>query len=397
MLHSGDDPVIATLGRQLRLGVVGGAPGAMIAPMHRRASVLDGRFAIVAGVLSSDPARSVAAGIEIGLAPDRAYGSVAHMVDAETSRADGIDAVAIMTPNDSHYAIAAAATDRNLDVIIDKPLVNLAAEATELLHRVRRAGTVLCVTHPYSAYPMIREARALIEAGALGEIRAIEVRYLAGGLAAPIDGTAEGKRRWRLDPARSGPSLVLGDLGTHAHHLAAFVLNAPVSAVRAELATLVRGRRVHDYAELALRFASGARGRVGLCQAAPGQPNNLSLSVIGERASLEWRHDRHAELSLLPLADPPQRLLAGAPYLSPAARAASRLARTGHPDGMLEAFANLYSEAALAIAARRAGKPPDQDALFPTVLDGARGIWFIQAAIASDRSEHRWEPCPADA
>ena len=397
MLHSSDDPVITTLGRKLRLGVVGGGPGAMIGPMHRRAAVLDGRFDIVAGVLSSDPARSVAAGIAIGLAPDRAYGSVTHMLDAEASRPDGIDAVTIMTPNDSHYAIAAAAADRNLDIVIDKPLVNLAAEATELLHRVRRAGIVLCVTHPYSAYPMIREARALVAAGALGAIRAIEVRYLAGGLAAPIDETAEGKRRWRLDPARSGPSLVLGDLGTHAHHLAAFVLNAPVSAVRAELASLVPGRRVHDYAELALRFASGARGRIGLCQAAPGQPNNLSLSVIGECASLEWRHARHAELSLLPLTDPPQRLLAGAPYLSSDARTASRLARTGHPDGMLEAFANLYSEAALAIAARRAELPPDRDALFPTVLDGARGIWLIAAAIASDRNEHRWEPCPADA
>ena len=397
MLHGSDDPVIATFGRPLRLGVAGGGPGAMIGPMHRRAAILDGRFEITAGVLSSDPARAVAAGIAIGLAPDRAYGSVEHMLEAEAGRADGVDAVAIMTPNDSHHRIAAAAIDRNLDVIIDKPLVNLAADATDLLHRVRHAGTFLCVTHPYSAYPMIREARALVAAGALGDIRAIEVRYLSGGLAAAIDDTEEGKRRWRLDPARSGPSLVLGDLGTHAHHLAAFVLNEPVTAVRAELATLVPGRRVQDYAELALRFASGARGRIGVCHAAPGQPNNISFTVTGERASLEWRHARHTELALLPLADAPRLLAAGAAYLSPSARAASRLARTGHPDGMLEAYANLYSEAALAIAERRADKPPNPDALYPTVLDGARGIWFIEAAIASDRDAHRWQPCRTDA
>ncbi|MGH7158509.1 MAG: Gfo/Idh/MocA family protein [Acetobacteraceae bacterium] len=390
------DPVLTALGRRLRLGVVGGGPGAMIGPMHRRAAVLDGRFEISAGVASGDPARAREAGVAIGLTAGRAYRTIEEMLEQEAKRADGIDAVSIVTPNAGHHRLAAAAIDRALDVIIDKPLVNTTLEANDLIERVRRAGIILCVTHPYAAYPMIREARALIGAGRLGAVRMIEVSYLSGGLARRLEGTAEGARRWRLDPAISGPSLVLGDIGTHAHHLASFVLGEPPTEVRAEVATLVPGRRVHDYAEIAIRFASGARGRIGLSQAATGEANAIQLKVIGERASVEWQHARHTELTLRPLDGPPQTLAAGAAYLSADAKRASRLGRTGHPEGLLEAFANLYSEAALAIAGRRCGTPAEGSRLFPDVLDGARGVWFAAAAIASDQDEHRWKYCQTE-
>ncbi|MGH7100993.1 MAG: Gfo/Idh/MocA family protein [Acetobacteraceae bacterium] len=391
-----DDPVMAALGRRLRLGVIGGGPGAMIGPMHRRAAVLDGRFEITAGVASRDPTRARRAGVAIGLRAERAYATIEEMLEQEAKRADGIDAVSIVTPNASHHGLAAAAIDRGLDVIIDKPLVNTVPGANDLLERVQRAGIILCVTHPYAAYPMIREARALIGAGTLGAVRMIEVSYLSGGLARRLEGTAEGARRWRLDPEISGPSLVLGDIGTHAHHLASFVLGEPPIEVRAELATLVPGRRVHDYAELAIRFASGARGRIGLSQAATGEANAILLQVIGERASLTWQHARHTELTLRPLDGPPETFEAGAAYLSADAKAASRLGRTGHPEGLLEAFANLYSEAALAIAWRRCGKPAQRRGLFPDVLDGARSVWFVAAAIASDQDEHRWKHCQTE-
>ncbi|MGH7067025.1 MAG: Gfo/Idh/MocA family protein [Acetobacteraceae bacterium] len=391
-----DDPVIAALGRPLRLGVIGGGPGAMIGPMHRRAAVLDGRFAIAAGVLSAAPERARQAGLTIGLAAGRAYGTSEEMLEREAARADGIEAVSIMTPNASHHRLAAAAIERGLDVIIEKPLVNTVPEANDLLDRVQRAGTILCVTHPYAAYPMIREARALIGAGSLGAVRAVEVSYLSGGLARRLEETADGVRRWRLDPEISGPSLVLGDLGTHAHHLLSFVLDEPPFEVRAELTTLVPGRLVHDHAELAVRFRSGARGRIGLSQAATGQTNAILLRVIGERASLEWRHAQHAELTVMPSDGPRQTRQAGAAYLSADAKNAVRLGRTGHPEGLLEAFANLYSEAALAIAARRSGKTAPGHRLFPDVLDGARGVWFAAAAIASNQDEHRWKYCQTE-
>lgn len=391
-----DDAVMAALGRRLRLGVIGGGPGAMIGPMHRRAAVLDGWFEITASVLSADPVRAREAGVAIGLAADRAYGTTEEMLEAEAKRPDGIDAVAIMTPNASYYRQAVAAIEHGLDVIIDKPLVNTALEANDLVERVRRAGTILCVTHPYAGYPMIREARAQVAAGALGTVRTIEVSYLSGGLARRLEGTAEGARRWRLDPEISGPSLVLGDIGTHAHHLARFVLGETPTGVRAELATLVPERRVHDYAELAIRFNSGVRGRIGLSQAATGVANAIMLRIVGERASLEWQHAQQAELILLPLDGPPQFLQAGAPYLSVEAKMASRLARAGHPEGLLEAFANLYSEAGLAITERRSGKPQRSRGLFPDVLDGARGVWFVAAAIASDHDDHRWKYCQTE-
>jgi predicted dehydrogenase len=359
----------------------------MIGPMHRRAALLDGRFAIVAGVPSSDPARAEAAGAAIGLPEGRAYPSITAMLAEEARRPDGIEALAVMTPNDSHHAFAAAALDAGLHVICDKPLTVSGEQAEDLLRRVRGSGRVLCVTHPYAGYPMIRQARALVAAGAIGAVRAVQVEYLGSGLAARVEDTPEGARRWRLDPAKAGPSLVLGDIGTHAHHLACFVAGAPIVAVRAELGTLVPGRRTHDYAEVALRFQTGARGRLSLCQAAAGQDNHIALRVLGETGSLDWRHSAHEQLVLSPLSGPKQVFAKGMAELAREAEDAARLGRTGHPEGLLEGFANLYREFAEAITT---GIAPST---MPDALDGARGMWFIDAALQSEASGHAWTEC----
>jgi predicted dehydrogenase len=296
-----------------------------------------------------------------------------------------------MTPNDSHHAFTAAALGAGLHVICDKPLTVSGAQAEDLLRRVRASGRVLCVTHPYAGYPMIRQARALVAAGAIGAVRAVQLEYLGSGLAARVEDTPEGAKRWRLDPSRSGPSLVLGDIGTHAHHLACFVAGAPIIAVRAELGTLVPDRRVHDYAEIGLRFQNGARGRLSLCQAAAGQDNHIALRVLGETGSLDWRHSAHEQLVLSPIAGPKQVFAKGMTGLAPEARDAARLGRTGHPEGLLEGFANLYRDFADAIAA---GMAP---ATMPDALQAARGIWFIGAALRSNAAGHGWAECRLDA
>lgn len=374
----------------LRLGIAGGGPGAMIGPMHRRAAALDGRFVLVAGVASADPARARDAGVAIGVAPERAYRDIEAMLASEAARPDGIQALAIATPNDSHHALAVAALARGLHVICEKPLTNTAEEAADLVCRTAASGRVLCVTHPYAGYPMIRQARALVAAGAIGAVRAVQVEYLGSGLAARVESPVDADRRWRLDPARSGPSLVLGDIGTHAHHLACFVAGAAVVEVRAEVGTLVPGRRVHDYAEIGLRFAHGARGRLSLCQAAAGQDNHLALRVLGETGSIDWRHDAHERLVLSPLSGPKQIYVKGSADLAPAAADAARLARTGHPEGLLEGFANLYRDFADAIA----GTTPET---MPDVLAGARSVWFLHAALHSNATGHGWVPCRLEA
>jgi predicted dehydrogenase len=379
------------LGRPLRLGFVGGAAPSMIGQVHLRAALMDRRFVVVAGALSRDAARGRAAAGEYGIAPERSYQGVAEMIAAEDARPDGIEAVAIVTPNDTHHRFALAAIEAGLDVMLDKPMTNTVAEAEQVARAATARGVALVLTHGYSGYPMIREARALVAAGRVGAVRSVQVEYLGSGLAARVEDSPDAAKRWRLDPARSGPSLVLGDIGTHAHHLATYVCNEHLASLSAEVGALMPGRRVHDYAQLRFRLASGARGAMTLCQGAAGVENHILLRVIGSKGHLEWHHAAHNELRLCPLDGPPALLSRGQPWLSAAATHATRFRRTGHPEGLHEAFANLYGDLSELAAARRLGMPPDPLATSaPGAREGLDGLRFVAACLASDASGGAW-------
>jgi predicted dehydrogenase len=380
-------------GRQLRLGFIGGASPSMIGQVHLRAALMDRRFTVVAGALSRDAARAAGAAAEYGIDPSRSYASVAELVAREAQRPDGIDAVTIVTPNDTHHGFAMAAIARGLDVMIDKPMTNAVADAEEVAKAAAARGVALCVTHAYSGYPMIREARSLVASGRIGALRAVQVEYLGSGLAAFVEGGDDAAKRWRLDPARSGPSLVLADIGTHAHHLVAYVSGEPFASVSAEVGALMPRRVVHDYAQLRFRLVGGARGAMTLCQGAAGVENHILLRMIGAEGHLEWRHAVHNELRLCPIAGYPMLLSRGHAALSPAATHATRFRRTGHPEGLHEAFANLYSDFAEQAAARRLGYAPDPLATTaPGAADGLAGIRFVDACLASDAAGGAWTP-----
>jgi len=378
------NPTIEALGRRLRLGVVGGGPGSFIGPVHRTAARLDDRFEITAGVLSSDPDRSKAAAAGIGIAKERAYADWRELIAKEKARDDGVDVIAIMTPNDAHVPVALAALDAGLDVICDKPLATSLDDALTVVQRVEETGLVFCLTHNYSAYPMVREARALVQAGAIGEIRQVQLEYVQPQRATLIE---RERADWHFDPAKSGPSLVLGDIGTHAHHLGAFVTGLDLDRLMADVGAVVPGREADDTAHLLLRYANGARGGMWVTQAAAGAEHGLSFRIFGATGGLEWHQEQpnhlwHRELG--GFAWLMTRRIDG--RLSPAGTHAARL-EIGHPEGYQEAFATLYREAADAIVARRTGTPCDPLSLdVPTALDGAKGMRFIEAALESRRS-----------
>jgi predicted dehydrogenase len=388
--------VIDVLGRRLRLAVIGGGPGSFIGAMHRAAARLDDCYDIVAGVLSSDPERSRAAGIGIGLAPDRAHGDAIEMLDAEAARADGAEVVAIMTPNDSHHDLAVAALDRGFDVICDKPMTNTLDEALAVVAKVRSSGLVFCLTHNYSGYPMVRQARAMVAEGQLGDIRLIQVEYVQGGKAAERDPDPDptAPLAWRYDPVRGGPSLVMGDIGTHAHQLVRFVTGLDVVEVAADVGHVVPNRLVDDYAGAMMRFDNGARGSFWITQAATGVENCLRLRVSGTKATIEWMQEDPTRLVVRPLGAPAETRTPNGPGTLPLAARASRIV-AGHPEGFHEGFANLYRDAAIAIASRRAGVVPDALAMhFPNEIDGAIGVAYVEAAITSSNNNGAWTPVP---
>jgi predicted dehydrogenase len=380
------NPVLAALGRPFRLGIVGGAPPSMIGPVHRVASTMDQRFTLVAGVLSSRPERSRAEGIAIGLAEERCYGSVEELIAKERLRDDGIEALAIITPNDSHAAYLKLAMSAGLDVMIEKPLCNELSEARALRELAASTGCAVVVTHTYSGYPMVREMRARLLAGEIGAIRLVLVEYLAGGLATAVELGPDADKRWRLKPERSGPSLVLGDIGTHAHHLASFVTGQPFAAVSADVGTLLPGRKVHDVAQVRFRLAGGARGQLEVSNAAAGMSNHMRLRVFGEAGHTEWVHRTHNELSIASLNGEIRTIATGQPMLTIDAQSSSRLMRPGHPEGLQEAVANLYCGLADMMLARRGRPTSGTPRLVPTIDDGVAGLAFVMACLeSSDR------------
>jgi len=388
------NPVISTLGRRLRLGVVGGGPGSFIGAMHRQAARLDDRYELVAGVLSSNPERAKKAGLEIGLVPERAYTDVLEMMDKEVSLKDGVDVIAIMTPNDSHFEYAMAALERGFDVICDKPMTNTLENAERLHQSVEVSGLIFCLTHNYTGYPMVRQAKAMVMDDQVGTIRLVQVEYVQGGKADENDpDPSEGELPWRYDPIKGGPSLVMGDIGTHAHNLMRFVTGHEIAEVAAEVGSIVPGRLVHDYAGALLRFDNGARGSFWVTQAAAGVENCLRIRVSGTKGSLEWMQEFPQALTFKPLLGPSQIRTPNGPGTLPLAARASRIV-AGHPEGFHEGFANLYSDAAEAIAARRSGTDADPLALyFPNSLDGLLGVRFVHRVIESSQANGKWTAC----
>ena len=376
--------------RRIRWGMVGGGPGAFIGAVHRIAARMDDHYELVAAALSSDPARSRSAAQDLHIAPDRAYGSYAEMAKAEAKRPDRIEVVSIVTPNNMHYPMAKAFLEAGFHVICDKPLTTTVEEALDLAAIVRRSGLIFAVTHNYTGYPMVRQARQIIAGGQLGKIRVVQVEYVQDWLATPLEQTGQKQAAWRTDPARSGPGGSLGDIGTHAYNLACFVTGLHCREVAADVSIFVPGRRLDDNVQLLLRFAEGAKGALWASQVATGNANNLRLRVYGEKAGLEWHQEEPNTLQFARLGEAPETILRPGPGGNSPAAHASRIP-AGHPEGYLEAFAQLYTDLAEQICARREGRSPSLASLLvPNVEDGVEGMRFIAATLESGRRNAAW-------
>jgi predicted dehydrogenase len=376
--------------RRLRLGMVGGGQGAFIGAVHRIAARIDDRYELVAGALSSDAGRAAASAAELLIAPDRAYADYAEMARTEAARSDGIDVVAIVTPNHLHTRIATAFLDAGIHVICDKPLASNLADALALVRTVRRSGRLFGLTHNYSGYPMVRQAREMVAAGELGEIRVVQAEYPQDWLSTDLEATGQKQAAWRVDPAQVGAGGSLGDIGTHAEHLARFISGLEIAEVSADLKTFVPGRRLDDNAHVLLRYSGGARGMLWSSQVAPGNENALRVRLYGSKAGLAFSQENPNQLWFTPLGQPPRLITRGGAGAGAAAGHATRIP-AGHPEGYLEGFAQLYRDMAEQIQARLEQRAPDPRACqVPTVEDGARGMKFIEAVVESSRGNGRW-------
>ncbi len=378
------------INRRLRLGMVGGGTGAFIGAVHRIAARLDDRFDLVAAALSSNPERARAAALELHIVPERAYGSFSEMAAAEAKRPDRIDAVSIVTPNHLHFAPAKTFLEAGIHVICDKPLTTTVEDALTLAEIVRRSGLIFGLTHNYTGYPLVRQAREMIEAGELGHIRVVQVEYAQDWLTTAVEQTGQKQAVWRTDPAQSGPAGSLGDIGTHAYNLACFVTGLRCDQLAADVSIFVPGRRLDDNVQMLLRFDGGARGMLWASQVATGNENNLRLRVYGEKAGIEWGQENPNYLRFTPYGKPPLTISRSGAGATASAKHASRIP-SGHPEGYLEAFAQLYADLAEQIAARNAGRAPAPSSLLvPSVDDGVAGVRFISAVLESSRQNAAW-------
>ena len=376
--------------RRLRLGMVGGGSGAFIGAVHRMAARLDDRYELVAGALSATPEKAKASGAALGLAPDRCYGDFEAMAQRERRLKDGIDAAVIVTPNHVHFAAAKAFLKRGIHVICDKPLTTSLKDAHRLAELVERSGCVLVLTHNYTGYPMIRQARQMVADGLLGPIRVVQVEYAQDWLTTRLEATGHKQAEWRTDPERSGPAGCTGDIATHAINLACFVTGLELESLAAELTTFLPGRALDDNAHLMLRFAGGAKGMLWASQVAPGNENGLRLRVYGEMGGLEWAQEDPNYLHHAPYGQPPQLIRRGGAGAMPVAARVTRVP-SGHPEGYLEAFATLYNDAAELIWAKIEGRAPDAAiGPLPGVQEGVEGVRFIEAALRSSRRNGAW-------
>src|ERR1700716_2169878 len=379
------DVAIAQPSRRLRAGIVGGGRGAFIGSVHRIAAELDGQAQVVAGAMSSHPqtARESAAAWFL----ERAYTSYEDMASSEAADEDGIDFVMVATPNDLHFPVAKAFLSADIHVICDKPLALTVAEGEELARPVEAGTTLFALTHNYTGYPAVRQAREMVRGGQLGEIRKVMVEYTQDWLMEPLESRGNKQAAWRTDPARAGLGGCVGDIGNHAQNLLEFVTDRANEALSADLSSVVAGRRLDDDASILLRLRGGAKGTLVCSQIACGEENRLSIRVYGSQAGLEWHQQDPNTLIYKPAGRPWERLRTGQSYLSPSAKAVTRMP-AGHPEGYLEAFANIYRGFMQDVRRVGLGQPPVRD--YPGIQDGLRGLHFIAQAVASSRAGSVW-------
>jgi predicted dehydrogenase len=385
------------MNRKLRMGMVGGGKDAFIGAIHRLAANMDGLIEVSCGALSINPEIAVASGEALFLPKERTYLTFEEMIKKEATLPanERIDFVTIVTPNFAHFAPAMMALDHGFHVVIEKPITFSMDEAKQLKQKLDETGLTLCLTHTYSGYPMVKHAKAMVKEGKLGKIRKVWVEYAQGWLSKLSEREGNAQAAWRTDPKKSGKSSVMGDIGTHAAHLAEYITGAKISDVCAELNTMVEGRLLDDDGSVMLKFDNGAKGVLMASQVAAGEENNLKIRIYGEKGGIEWMQHEPNTLHVKWLDQPAQVLRAGGNYGAHLSSTAIHSCRTpgGHPEGYLEAFANIYRNFALTLGCKIDGTTPTAEMLdFPGIEDGLRGMAFIDNVVASSQSDKKWTP-----
>ena len=385
--------VNAPLNRKLRMGLIGGGQGAFIGRVHATAAILDNRAQVVAGALSSNPEKAKASAPDYDIPAERAYGSYKEMVAAEAKRADKIDFVSVATPNHTHFEIAKAFAEAGFNVICDKPMTFDLKQAEQLAEAVKKSGVVFALTHNYTGYPLVRQARAMVQAGELGEINAIRASYIQGWLRSRLEKSGQKQASWRTDPKQSGAAGCFGDIGTHAYNLSRFITGLIPEQISCLLKIFEPGRALDDYGVAAIRYQNGALGTVTASQITHGRENDIWIEVDGTKGSLEWHQEDPNKLIVRQNGEPMKVYTrGGGPYLKPAAAAATRIP-SGHPEGFFEAFSNVYAAAFDDIAKRATGGSFEKtDTLYPNVFDGVDGMNFITQCVESSKQDGKWLP-----
>lgn len=382
------------MSRKLRMGMIGGSLEAFIGAVHRKAAAIDGEIELVCGAFSSDPKKSKATGKALYLDPQRVYGSYAEMIQKEKELPEDkrMDFVSIVTPNHVHFDPTKAALENGFHVIIDKPIAFNLAEAKAIKKLVDKTGLVLALTHTYTGYPLVKEARDMVKTGKIGKVRKVYVEYPQGWLSTFVEGTGNKQASWRTDPSKSGAGGAIGDIGTHAANLAEYITGSNITEINALLNTVVKGRLLDDDSSMLVKFENGASGVLLATQVAAGDENNLNIRVYGEKGGLEWKQEEPNTLVVKWLDKPKEIIRAGWGYLSDIAKKNTRTP-SGHPEGYLEAFANIYQSFARAVRDHKAGKKIDPAKYdFPDAEDGVRGMAFVDTVVKSAASNKKWTP-----
>jgi predicted dehydrogenase len=378
--------------KKLKMGMIGGGKNAFIGAVHRIAANMDGLIELHCGAFSSNPGLSLESGKELGLSQDKCYESYTQMIETEAKLPsdERMDFVSIVTPNHAHFAPAMLALENGFHVVLDKPMTLTLAEAKLLEQKVKQTGLYMCLTHTYSGYPMVKQARKMVAENDFGTIRKIMVEYPQGWLSTDFENAGNKQAAWRTDPSKSGISGCMGDIGTHAAHLAEYISGLKITQICADINTVVANRRLDDDGNVLLKFDNGANGILVASQIAAGEENSLKIKVYGEKGGLEW-HQMEPNTLIVKWQDAPAQLYrTGNGYLSQIAQFNTRIP-SGHPEGYLEAFGNLYKNFALTLQSKSEGKEPTQNMLdFPTAADGVRGMAFIENVIASGKSSQKW-------